>query len=68
MLIISIQSDKLNFFFLIIENKFSKHGYHNKSIIKSIKLISLYININSEPIEIPIKYDPESPRYTDLIN
>ena len=35
MLIICFKGDKLNLYFLKIENKFSKHGYHNNNTIKN---------------------------------
>ena len=53
--------------FLIIENKFSKQGYHNNKIIKKDDIPSLlWILININPKILEIKYAPLSPRYKKL--
>ena len=54
----------LNNFFLIIENKFSKAGYHNSNVIKygdKYKL-SLCVWIKKLHKINAIRYAPESPR------
>tara|TARA_B100001146_G_scaffold180205_1_gene162235 strand:+ start:266 stop:454 length:189 start_codon:yes stop_codon:yes gene_type:complete len=57
------KGDKLNLYFLIIENKFSKHGYHNNKTINrgDIFTLYLYISIDNTPKINPKKYEPPSP-------
>ena len=56
--------EELNLYFLIIENKFSKQGYHNKSTMKKGEILSilLYNVINKIPDDKPKRYEPESPK------
>ena len=35
----AFKGDKLNLYFLIIENKFSKHGYHSKRTTKNGEIL-----------------------------
>jgi len=56
--------EELNLYFLKIENKFSKQGYHSKSTIKKGEIFSilLYNVISKIPVAKPKRYDPESPK------
>tara|TARA_Y100000590_G_C15034901_1_gene756549 strand:+ start:355 stop:534 length:180 start_codon:yes stop_codon:yes gene_type:complete len=59
-----LSGEELNLYFLKIENKFSKQGYHNKSTIKKGEMFStlLYKIISKTPEARPKKYEPESPK------
>ena len=52
------------FFFLKIENKFSKAGYQSKQTIKygEILLLIWYVFIKHKANNKPKKYDPPSPK------
>ena len=56
--------EELNLYFLKIEKRFSKQGYHNSNTMKKGEIFStlLYNVISKIPDDKPKRYEPESPK------